>query len=138
MDPVSVKSNSSCVKETVLSSALELSRYVRDMLNELSFFRWMLPSRVSIQSKTDNSRRMNLYDMVTQLTFSDLIGFVKHGQDVDGFIAGIYSMSWFAGLIATLPWLMNPLIHNNLTKRFFLPRSGDKSGTGQVMKVFGF
>ncbi|MCJ1407333.1 hypothetical protein MMC19_001404 [Ptychographa xylographoides] len=78
--------------------------------------------------------RMNLYDMVTQLTFSDLIGFVKHGQDVDGFIAGIYSMSWFAGLIATLPWLMNPLIHNNLTKRFFLPRSGDKSGTGQVMK----
>ncbi|MCJ1391461.1 hypothetical protein MMC18_004325 [Xylographa bjoerkii] len=77
--------------------------------------------------------RWMLFDTITQVTFSNLIGFIKHGQDVNGFISSIYGMSYFAGLIATLPWLMRPLLQHPYLKRFLLPHEGDGSGTARVM-----
>ena len=44
-------------------------------------------------------------------------------------------MSYFAGFIATLPWLAKPLLHHSFFKRFLLPHKGDGSGTARVMNV---
>ena len=44
-------------------------------------------------------------------------------------------MAPLAGLVATLPWLMNPILKNPLWKRYMMPKAGDNSGTGRIMSA---
>ena len=76
-----------------------------------------------------------VYDLVTQLGFGKAVGFVKEGKDVGGLIQSFHDMAPMAGLVAALPWLMNPILKNPLFKRFMMPKAGDSSGTGKIMKV---
>ena len=76
-----------------------------------------------------------VYDLVTQLGFGEAVGFVKEGKDVGGLIQSFHDMAPMAGLVAALPWLMNPILKNPLFKRYLMPRAGDNTGTGKIMKV---
>lgn len=73
--------------------------------------------------------------MVSHMAFGEAIGFVREGRDVGGLIQAFHDMAPLAGLIATLPWLMNPIIKNPLFSRFLMPKSGDGTGTGRIMLV---
>ena len=60
---------------------------------------------------------------------------MENGCDVDGVIASLHGQALFAGLIASLPWLVNPFVKHRLLKTFLLPHKGDKTGTGKLMAV---
>lgn len=79
--------------------------------------------------------RWFVYDLVTELSFGAPIGFIKHEKDVGGLIQSFHNMAPMAGFVAALPWLMNPILKNPLFKRFLMPRAGDNTGTGTIMKV---
>ena len=76
-----------------------------------------------------------VYDLVTQLGFGKPVGFVKQGKDVEGLIQSFHDMAPMAGLVAALPWLMNPILKNPLFKHYMMPKAGDNTGTGKIMKV---
>ncbi|KAL9123290.1 MAG: hypothetical protein Q9187_000162 [Circinaria calcarea] len=42
-------------------------------------------------------------------------------------------MAPLAGLVAALPWLMNPILKSPLVGKFFMPKAGDGTGTGKIM-----
>ncbi|TAQ85503.1 hypothetical protein B7494_g6168 [Chlorociboria aeruginascens] len=75
-----------------------------------------------------------VYDLVTHLAFGAPLGFVRESRDIGGLIQHFHDMSPLAGFIAALPWLANPILKNPISKMFFIPRPGDNSGTGQIMK----
>ena len=60
---------------------------------------------------------------------------VREGKDVGGLIQSFHDMAPMAGLVAALPWLMNPILKNPIFKHFMMPRAGDRTGTGKIMKV---
>ena len=76
-----------------------------------------------------------VYDLVSHLGFGRAIGFVKEGRDVNGLIQAFHDMGPLAGLVAALPWLMNPILKNPLFKRYMMPKAGDNTGTGRIMRV---
>ena len=69
--------------------------------------------------------------------FGEPMGFVKNGCDLDGVIASLHGQAVSAGLIASLPWLVSPIIKHPLFERYLLPHKGDKTGTGKLMTVSG-
>lgn len=69
------------------------------------------------------------------MAFGEAIGFVREGRDVGGLIQAFHEMAPLAGLVAALPWLMNPILKNSLLGRFFMPKAGDGTGTGKIMLV---
>jgi cytochrome P450 len=76
-----------------------------------------------------------VYDLVTQLAFGAPLGFVRETRDIGGLIEHFHNMAPMAGFVAALPWLANPILKNPLFKKYLMPRPGDRSGTGQIMKV---
>ena len=74
-------------------------------------------------------------DSVTHLTFGEPTGFVQAETDVDGLIEALHSMFVMTGLVAALPWLVEPIIKHPLLKKYLLPRPGNKSGSGKIIKV---
>ena len=79
--------------------------------------------------------RWFLNDTVTHFTFGEPTGFISEGRDIDGLIKALHSMGIMTGLVAALPWLFEPLINNRFLKRFILPQSGNKTGSGKIMTV---
>ena len=79
--------------------------------------------------------RWFIYDAVSHMAFGEPIGFVRNGRDVGGLIEAFHEMAPLAGLVAALPWLMNPILKNPVLGRFFMPKAGDGSGTGRIMLV---
>ncbi|MCJ1264973.1 hypothetical protein MMC22_004848 [Lobaria immixta] len=77
--------------------------------------------------------RWFLNDTVTHFTFGEPTGFISEGRDIDGLIKALHSMGIMTGLVAALPWLFEPLIKNRFLKRFILPQSGNKTGSGKIM-----
>ena len=69
------------------------------------------------------------------MAFGEAIGFVRSGCDVGGLIQAFHNMAPLAGLVAALPWLLNPILKNAVLGRFIMPKAGDKSGTGRIMLV---
>ena len=63
------------------------------------------------------------------------MGCVESGCDVDGVIASLHGQTRFAGLMASLPWLVNPIVKHRVLKNVLLPHKGDKTGTGKLMAV---
>ncbi|RAK71705.1 cytochrome P450 [Aspergillus fijiensis CBS 313.89] len=73
------------------------------------------------------------YDMICQLSFGEPIGFVSQGRDVENLIANFHQMAPFAAVVGALPWLARPFLENPITRKFFMPKPGDGSGTGKIM-----
>lgn len=89
--------------------------------------------RAAVTDQCDLLKRWFVYDLVTQLGFGEPIGFVKQGKDVGGLIAAFHEMAPLAGVLAAVPWLLNPIFKNPIFKGFLMPRPGDSSGTGRIM-----
>ena len=60
---------------------------------------------------------------------------VKSGQDVDHLIKSWHDMFRLGGLVATLPWLVHPIISFPLLRQYLMPQPGHKSGSGHIMSV---
>ncbi|KAJ5698795.1 Cytochrome P450 E-class group I [Penicillium macrosclerotiorum] len=73
------------------------------------------------------------YDMICQLSFGEPIGFVSQGRDVENLIENFHQMAPFAAVVGALPWLARPFLENPITRRYFMPKPGDGSGTGKIM-----
>jgi hypothetical protein len=73
--------------------------------------------------------------MVCQLSFGEPIGFITQGCDVENLIKNFHDMAPFAAVVGALPWLVRPVLENPITRRFFMPKPGDSSGTGKIMAV---
>ena len=69
------------------------------------------------------------------MAFGEAIGFVRNGCDIGGLIQAFHNMAPLAGLVAALPWLMNPILKNPVLGKFLMPKAGDRSGTGKIMMV---
>ena len=69
------------------------------------------------------------------MAFGEAIGFVRNGCDVGGLIQAFHNMAPLAGLVAALPWILNPILKNAVLGKFIMPKAGDKSGTGKIMLV---
>ena len=78
--------------------------------------------------------RWFVYDAVSQLAFSRPIGFIREARDVQGLIKAFHNMAVMAGVVAVLPWLVNPVLQHPLFKKYLMPRAGDRTGTGQIMQ----
>ncbi|KAI1129661.1 cytochrome P450 monooxygenase [Nemania abortiva] len=73
------------------------------------------------------------YDTICQLSFGEPLGFVREGRDIANLIHNFHAMAPFAAVVGALPWLCAPFLQSALTKRFFMPKPGDGSGTGKIM-----
>lgn len=82
-----------------------------------------------------DSDRWFAYDMICQLSFGEPIGFITQGRDVENLIENFHKMAPFAAIVGALPWLARPFLENPITRRYFMPKPGDGSGTGKIMAV---
>ncbi|KAI9146993.1 Cytochrome P450 monooxygenase [Paramyrothecium foliicola] len=73
------------------------------------------------------------YDTISQLAFGEPIGFIRGATDVSDLIKNFHDMAPFAAVVGALPWLCAPFLNNPLTKRYLMPKPGDKTGIGKVM-----
>lgn len=60
---------------------------------------------------------------------------VEEGRDVENLIKSWHDMFRLGGLVATLPWLIHPVISNSLLKKYLMPQKGQKHGAGHIMSV---
>jgi len=92
-------------------------------------------SDLLVKVDAESGCRWYLYDTTTSLVFGKKIGFVDEGRDVDGLLDGFRGSTWFLGLMAMFPYLLNPIVKLPIVKRFALPHSSDSKGVGKIMKV---
>ena len=84
-----------------------------------------------------NFARWYVYDAVTELIYGEPAGFVAQGKDVGGLIKAWHDMFRLGGLIATVPWLIHPLITSWPLRRYMMPQKGQSTGSGVIMSVCG-
>ena len=65
------------------------------------------------------------------------VGFVEKEKDVEDLIKSWHDMFLLGGLVATMPWLVHPLITSWPLKKFLMPRKGLSHGSGSVMESHG-
>ena len=72
---------------------------------------------------------------MTQVIYGVPVGMVDKGRDVDRLISEWHRVFTLGGLIATLPWLVVPIINNRYLKPFLMPSKWHGHGTGHIMRV---
>jgi len=82
--------------------------------------------------------RYYVYDTITTLLYGRPVGMIEQGRDVDNLIESWHDMFTMGGLVATLPWLVHPVITSWLFKDYLMPRKGHKGGSGHIMSVCYF
>lgn len=60
---------------------------------------------------------------------------VEQGRDVQDLIKSWHDMFHLGGLVATLPWLIHPIISSPVLKNYLMPQKGQSRGSGYVMSV---
>ncbi|KAL8833986.1 MAG: hypothetical protein Q9170_003988 [Blastenia crenularia] len=68
-----------------------------------------------------NYIRWHVYDTVTKMIYGKGTGMVEQGSEVNGLISEWHRVFTLGGLVASLPWLINPLIHHPLLKKLLMP-----------------
>ncbi|KAL8974487.1 MAG: hypothetical protein Q9197_001277 [Variospora fuerteventurae] len=81
-----------------------------------------------------NYIRWHIYDTVTKMIYGEATGMVEQGCEVNGLISEWHRAFTLGGLVATLPWLINPLIHHPFFKRFLMPSKRQDWGSGHIMR----
>jgi cytochrome P450 len=69
------------------------------------------------------------FDIAMEMIFSDPVGFVKAGRDVDGIIASLHGLFTFVSIAGFHPWIVKLLFHPWLFP-FIGPKPTDKVGPG--------
>ena len=82
-----------------------------------------------------DATRWYIYDTVTHLIYGEPAGFVAQEKDVNALIESWHDMFRLGGLVATLPWLIHPLITSWPLKRYLMPHKGQSRGSGAIMSV---
>ena len=72
---------------------------------------------------------------MTQVIYGVPVGMVDKGRDVDRLISEWHRVFTLGGLLATLPWLVGPLINNRYLKPFLMPSKWHGHGIGHIMRV---
>lgn len=60
---------------------------------------------------------------------------VEEGRDVNELILQWHNIFTLGGLVATLPWLIHPIISNSLLRGILMPHKGHATGSGHIMAV---
>ena len=79
--------------------------------------------------------RYYVYDSITHLIYGKTAGMVEAGYDVENLIKSWHDMFRLGGLVATLPWLIHPLINAYPFNKYLMPQKGHRSGSGHIMSV---
>lgn len=79
--------------------------------------------------------RFYVYDTITTLLYGVPVGMIQEGREVDDLIVSWHDMFALAGLVATLPWLINTAITTWPFKSSWMPRKGHSGGAGHIMNV---
>ena len=79
--------------------------------------------------------RWHVYDTITKLIYGRPVRMVERGEDVDGLVSEWHKIFRLGGLVATLPWLVHPIISAPLLKDIFMPHKGHTTGSGHIMKM---
>ena len=79
--------------------------------------------------------RYYVYDSITHLIYGKTAGMVEAGHDVENLIKSWHEMFRLGGLVATLPWLIHPLINAYPFNKYLMPQKGHRSGSGHIMSV---
>ena len=95
------------------------------------------PLTTHFQEACSDNSRWYVYDTITQLIYGVPAGMVENGRDVDHLIKEWHHIFTLGGLIATLPWLINPIITSRYLKPFLMPSKRHGTGSGHVMTVSG-
>ncbi|KAL8901482.1 MAG: hypothetical protein Q9207_005180 [Kuettlingeria erythrocarpa] len=78
--------------------------------------------------------RWYVYDTITHLIYGHPFGLVEKGADVEGLIKSWHDMFFLGGLVATLPWIIHPLITTWPLKKYLMPQKGQSYGSGAIME----
>lgn len=65
------------------------------------------------------------------------MGFIEQERDVEDLIKSWHDMFLLGGLVATLPWLVHPLLTSWPLNKYLMPRKGLPYGSGYVMESHG-
>ena len=84
-----------------------------------------------------DASRWHIYDTMTRVIYGVPVGMVDKGRDVDRLIGEWHRVFTLGGLIATLPWLLGPIINYIYLKPFLMPSEWHGHGTGHIMRVGG-
>ncbi|KAJ9612934.1 hypothetical protein H2200_002875 [Cladophialophora chaetospira] len=71
------------------------------------------------------------FDVATQMLFSEPVGFVKEGRDVDNVISSLHGLLSFVGVAGLHPWIAKILFHPRLFP-LIGPKPTDKTGPGAL------
>lgn len=69
------------------------------------------------------------------MVYGEATGMVERSREVNGLISEWHRTITLGGLVASLPWLIIPLIHHPLLKRFLMPSKRQDWGSGHIMLV---
>ncbi|KAL8671556.1 MAG: hypothetical protein Q9168_003941 [Polycauliona sp. 1 TL-2023] len=67
------------------------------------------------------------------MVYGESTEMVQQGHEVNGLITEWHQAFTLGGLVASLPWLINPLIHNPLFKKYLMPSKRQDWGSGHIM-----
>ena len=84
---------------------------------------------------SDIQSRYLAYDIVSEMSFGEPMGFTKSGTDLFGLIQGFHAQQPIAGLMVRLHPFFNWLRTTGLAEKFLLPKPTDKTGYGRLMAV---
>lgn len=71
------------------------------------------------------------FDIVMDVVFSNPLGMVEQGRDVDGLIASLHELLHAASVMAMLP-VLSKMMHRPLAQKYLAPKPTDKRGPGKI------
>ena len=74
------------------------------------------------------------YDVVSKLAFGTELGFMEQGYDIDNLIRSFHEGMVPFGIMSRLHPVMRALKDTWFSDKFLIPKSGDASGIGNIMK----
>ena len=76
-----------------------------------------------------------LPDATLDILFGKSVGPMKQRRDVHGLLEAVRHSAWFMALMATFPYLLDPILKCSGIRKYMLPHSGHRRGAGKVMTV---
>lgn len=82
-----------------------------------------------------STNRWFAYDVVSQVTFGEPIGFIKSQRDVRNIIRGFTEDYWLLEILARVPKVSWWLRNTHVGRKFFMAKPTDTAGVGVVLAV---
>lgn len=76
-----------------------------------------------------------ILDIVSKSFFGEDLGMIENGRDTIGLVKSTSNGRNIIQALARVPEIKAQLFFNPLWSRFFIPRAGDGSALGHVLKV---